>query len=249
MKFLKFYLKTYGWSILCIMLIAIVFTIDALGAEKKRIVATNRIIDQDVYDQHNNIIGEVEDVVIKRSGRVKKLVIEYGGFFDLGDRLVGLAFKRSQIKDSKVVIQATKAKLDKKPSFNYSRDGLLTQYFYYTSPPHPYPSTSYYYDPILRPERRLDMKEVALSPSYFLASVVMNRRMINSQGQDIGWVEDLLVNVEENKVEKIIISVEHVLGAGQKIALPYKPLGFSGYGLVYDISISDLESMPKHNAE
>ena len=249
MKWRKSVLKTGRWSVICILLTAVMFTVEALGAEKETAVPASRIIDQDVYDQQNEIIGEVEDMVVKRSGRVKKLVIEYGGFYDLGDRLVGLAFKRSQVRDDKVVIQATKAKLDKKPSFNYSREGLLTQYFYYTSPPHPYPSTSYYYDPTLRRERQLDMKEVALSPSYFLASVIVNRRLINGQGKDVGWVEDLLVNIEENRVEQIIISVEHVLGAGPKVALPYKPLGFSGYGLVYDISISDLENVPEYSAE
>jgi hypothetical protein len=91
------------------------------------------------------------------------------------------------------------------------------------------------------------MENLAFSPSRFLASVITNRRMINEQGRDIGWIDDLLVNVEENKVEKIIISVEYVLRGGvSKLALPYKPLGFTGYGLVYDISLLNLKNMPEY---
>jgi sporulation protein YlmC with PRC-barrel domain len=236
-------------GILGILLVVMMFTVDSMSAGNETVVSASRIIDADVYDQDEKLIGEVEDIVVRRSGRAKKLVIEYGGFFDIADRLVAIPFKHSQLQDDRIVIETTKAKLDKKPVFNYARDGLLTQYFYYSRPPHPYPSTSYYYDPTLRRERHLDMEELALSPSYFLASVIMNRRMINSQGQDVGWVEDLLINTERNKIEKIIVSTEHVLGAGPMIALPYRPLGFTGYGLVYDISLSDLQNMPKYSVK
>lgn len=232
-----------------ILLFAMMFTFQSLAAENDAVVPASRIIDQDVYDQNKEIIGEVEDIVIKRGGRAKKLIIEYGGFFDIADRLVSLPFKRSNLQNKRLVIQTTKSKLDKKPAFNYARDGLLTQYFYYSRPPHPYPSTSYYYDPTLRRERQLDMEELALSPSHFLASVIMNRRMINNQGQDIGWVEDLLINTEQSKVEKIIISTGHLLSTDSMMALPYRPVGFSSYGLVYDISLSDLQNMPNYSAE
>jgi len=236
-------------GLVSMLLVAMIFTFHALAAENDTVVLASRIIDQDVYGPNNELIGELEDIVIRRSGRAKKLIIEYGGFFDIADRLVGLPFKRSKLRNDRIVIEATKSKLDKKPAFNFARDGRLTQYFYYSRPPHPYPSTSYYYDPTLRRERQLDLEELALSPSHFLASVIMNRRMINNQGQDIRWVEDLLINTEQNKVEKIIISTEHVLGTGPMIALPYKPIGFSGYGLVYDISHSNLQDMPKYRID
>jgi len=242
-------LKPVVLGLVSMLLFAMMFSVQSLAAENDAVVPASRIIDQDVYDQNNKLIGELEDIVIRRSGRAKKMIIEYGGFFDIADRLVALPFKRSKLQNDRVVIQTTKAQLDKKPAFNYNRDGLLTQYFYYSRPPHPYPSTSYYYDPTLRRERQLDLEELALSPSHFLASVIMNRRMINNQGQDIRWVEDLLINTEQNKVEKIIISTEHVLGTGPMIALPYKPIGFSGYGLVYDISHSNLQDMPKYRID
>jgi hypothetical protein len=36
-------------------------------------------------------------------------------------------------------------------------------------------------------------------------------------------------------VEKIIISSVEILGKDIHVALPYKPLGFTPYGLIYDI--------------
>jgi len=65
----------------------------------------------------------------------------------------------------------------------------------------------------------------------------------------IGWVEDQLIDIEQNKVEKIIISTGHLLSTGPMMALPYRSVGFSGYGLVYDISLSDLKNMPNYSPE
>jgi hypothetical protein len=99
----------------------------------------------------------------------------------------------------------------------------------------------------MRRERQLNLDRLALSPSRFMVSVITNRRMINEEGRDIGWIEDLLIDLEKYKVVKIVISVEHVLaGIGPKLALPYKPLGITGYGLVYDISLLNLKNMPKY---
>ena len=51
------------------------------------------MIDRDVYDKNDKLIREVEDIIIRRSGKIKKLIIEYGKFLDIADRLVSPNFK------------------------------------------------------------------------------------------------------------------------------------------------------------
>jgi hypothetical protein len=69
----------------------------------------------------------------------------------------------------------------------------------------------------------------------------MDRRLINEQGKDIGMVEDLIVNRKNYKVEKIVLSSLDIMGKDVYVALPYEPLGFTAYGLVYDITPQQLK--------
>ena len=121
-------MRHYLFGLFTITIVLVLSTFNSHAQQEKLLVPVGRIIDQDVYDSHGELIGEVDDIVIKRNGRVKKLIVEYGGFYD--------------------------------------------------------------------------------------------------------------------------ISVEHVLpGIGSKLALPYKPLGVTGYGLVYDISLLNLKNIPKYTPQ
>ena len=75
----------------------------------------------------------------------------------------------------------------------------------------------------------------------------MNRRLINEAGQHLGRVHDLLIRRKDNMVENIIVNAYVQDGGQQKeadLALPYMPLGFTAYGLVYDIEVNELKDMP-----
>jgi len=212
----------------------------------------SRILDKEVYDSRDKLIGEVEDLIIRRSGRVKKVIIEYGGFYDIADRLVAFPAKQFHVREDKAVVDATEEQLDKKPAFNYHEAGLRTAYYYYNTPPHPYPASSYYYEPSLQDrggrQRHVDLGKWAFSPGRMLASVVMNRRLVNEQGKDLGWVDDLLVDLEKGEVTRIVVSSPYLLGEDQPVTVPYRSLGFTGYGLVYDITAAQLKDMPLYES-
>jgi sporulation protein YlmC with PRC-barrel domain len=219
------------------------FPVSSLGEVGETTILTSRIIDQDVYDGNKKLIGEVDDLIIKRSGRVKRLTVEFGGFLDFGDKLVVLPFKNFNMKNGNIFLQQTEEELKKRPEFDYYRQGLRPGYYYRVrryAEPYRSPPLGYYYrqNEINGPPQPY---EWALSPSRFLASVVMDRRLINEDGMDIGRVKDLLINRETNTIEKIIISSIYILGEDIHVALRYMPLGFTAYGLVYDIRPGDLK--------
>jgi hypothetical protein len=206
-------------------------------------IMASRIIDAAVYDEKQQQIGEVDDLILRRSGRVKKLTVEFGGFLDMGDTLVAVSFKRFGLKNGDVTLDATKQQLQKRSEFNYYRHGLRPGYYYRARPyagPYYYPPPGYYYGPNAQ-NPPVEPYEWAFSPSRFLASVVMNRRLINEEGKDIGRVKDLLINRKDNKVEKIILFSEEILGEKVYAGLAYEPLGFTALGLVYDISPGKLK--------
>jgi sporulation protein YlmC with PRC-barrel domain len=231
----------------------------ALMAEDK---GTTRLatamLDQDVYDDKNNLIGEVEDIVIKRSGKAKKLLVEFGGFFNIGDKLVAVPFSRFSLKNGNIVLEMTEAELEKRPEFNYYQQGLQP-YYYRRARPAARPD--YYYDQRSRgyypypprgsygygdgypfgPYPPLDPGDRAYTPSRFLASSVIQREIINDQGKPVGRVRDLVINTADNTVEKIVLFSEDILDEALHVALAYQPLGFTDYGVVYDIQPDELK--------
>ena len=74
----------------------------------------------------------------------------------------------------------------------------------------------------------------------------MNRYLINSDGEQLGQVEDLLIDAGTGTVKKIIVSSGGLLTGESRKALPYRTLGFSAYGLVYDVSAEDLQKLPAY---
>ena len=219
---------------------------DLQAQEKEGSLIASRIMDADVYDQKHTLIGEVDDLIIRRSGKLKKLTVEFGGFIDIGDKLAAVSAKRFQVQNGKVIIEMTEQELNKKEEFDYYRRGFYPDYYYGTrTNPYRQPYLRYGYGPSRR--HRLPFEKWSFSPARFLASTVIDRRLTNEAGEDIGWLEDLIINPKNKKVEKIIISAEDILGEDALAALPYKPLVFSGYGLiVYDISPADIKNMPRY---
>jgi sporulation protein YlmC with PRC-barrel domain len=50
----------------------------------------------DVYNQNNERIGEVDDVLVDKDGRVEAVVIGVGGFLGIGERNVAVPFSALQ---------------------------------------------------------------------------------------------------------------------------------------------------------
>lgn len=238
MDFVK---KKAMMGILFVIFILVAFPLGTGAQENEATILTSQIIDQDVYDKNQNLIGEVDDLIIRRSGKVKKLTVEFGGFLDIGDKLVALPFKNFSLADGKVVLDMPEKQLKQKSEYDYYAHGLRPGYYYRARPyPGPYPGPTYYYGPHT-PGPRQETYKWVYSPSRFLASVVMHRHLMNEQDEDIGTVTDLLINRKEGKVENIILSSMDILGKEVHVALPYKALGFSEYGLVYDIEPDELK--------
>ena len=236
----------------------------ALMAQEKsgetEIPATH-IIDQDIVNQQNKQIGELEDLVIKRNGKIKRAVIDTGGFLGFGEKLIGISFKKLQIgKDGKIMLDMTQDQLEKLPAFDYYKYGLRRDYIYGRFSP----SRLYHHPNEMVPPQRFrnpyypapywqsyesengELHEWAYYPPMFLASVVINRTLFNFQDETVGEVQDLLIN-DKGVISTIIIAMASLFEEEHYIALPYKPIGFTRYGLVYDATKKELEKAPAYH--
>lgn len=81
---------------------------------------------QNVYDTHNNKIGEVMDVLVAPDGKVNSLIVGVGGFLGAGEKDVAVSFDAVRKTDKNgsiyLTMDTTKDALKNAPGFKYDKD-------------------------------------------------------------------------------------------------------------------------------
>src|SRR6476661_4963201 len=80
---------------------------------------------QNVYDPSDNKIGDVDDVLIDKEGRITAMIIGVGGFLGMGEKDVAVPFSalHASEKNNKwyLVLNTTKDALKAAPGFTYDK--------------------------------------------------------------------------------------------------------------------------------
>jgi sporulation protein YlmC with PRC-barrel domain len=81
---------------------------------------------EDVYDAQNNKIGDVNDILLEKDGRVSAVIVGVGGFLGVGEKDVAVPFNALKVTekdgDRYLVMNATKESLEKAPGFTFDRE-------------------------------------------------------------------------------------------------------------------------------
>jgi sporulation protein YlmC with PRC-barrel domain len=175
----------------------------------------------DVYDNSENKIGDVTDLVINSSGNITTAVIGVGGFLNVGQKDVAIPFKDLKISSRNgkewLALNRTKEELRSMPT----------------------------YEPM---GRSVTTSGSSLSTANWLASDIYKANVYDNSENKIGEVTDLVLDNEGNVVTAVI-GVGGVLGAGQKdVAVPFRDLKISSRDgkewLVLDRTKDDLKNVP-----
>jgi len=85
-------------------------------------VGVNDYYKQNVYDTSNNTVGEVSDLLLDKSGRVKAVILSVGGFLGLGGKCVSVPFNALQATEKNgkryLVMDTTTEALTSAPVIN-----------------------------------------------------------------------------------------------------------------------------------
>ncbi len=89
-----------------------------------------KLIGANVYGPNEKSIGDVNDVLIDKDGRVTAIVVGVGGFLGVGEKNVALPFRALNVKRKqssstidKITVSYTKNQLKNAPSFAYYKGG------------------------------------------------------------------------------------------------------------------------------
>lgn len=67
--------------------------------------SAREMIDAPVRAANGERIGDVKDIIVDRNGSISKVVVEVGGFFELGDQHIGVPWKDIKIGEDMAFVQ------------------------------------------------------------------------------------------------------------------------------------------------
>jgi sporulation protein YlmC with PRC-barrel domain len=81
---------------------------------------------QNVYDPSNNKIGEIEDVLVDKTGKISAVIISVGGFLGIDSKDVAAPFSsvHATMKDNKwwLTMNTDKDALKSAPGYKYDKN-------------------------------------------------------------------------------------------------------------------------------
>jgi hypothetical protein len=93
----------------------------------------SKLVGHNVKNAANETIGEINELILDKDGRVVAVVVGVGGFLGIGQREVALDYKSLNIKydpnamtdagATTVVVNATKESLKNAPAWTWNREG------------------------------------------------------------------------------------------------------------------------------
>ena len=88
-----------------------------------------KIVGSTVYDDKNETIGKIDDLLISQDGKAPYAVLSVGGWLGMGERMIvvntsslRVVYDKNKSDDTKIVLPgATKESLKGPPQYNYSK--------------------------------------------------------------------------------------------------------------------------------
>ena len=84
---------------------------------------------QNVYDSSNNKIGEIEDVLVDKSGKITAVIISVGGILGMDTKDVAAPFQaiHTTMKDNKwwLTMNTSKESLKSAPGYRYDKNSAM----------------------------------------------------------------------------------------------------------------------------
>jgi hypothetical protein len=82
---------------------------------------TSKVVGSTVYNDANEVVGTIDDLIVTPNDKVPYAVLSVGGFLGMGAKLVVVPIDKIEVKDKKMVLHdATKESLKALPTFSYA---------------------------------------------------------------------------------------------------------------------------------
>jgi sporulation protein YlmC with PRC-barrel domain len=97
----------------------------AVSAHKEGQWRASKLVGVDVYNEANEKIGDISDVIVDKSGKVENVVLGVGGFLGMGEHYVAVAYDKLKWVNEPVRTSTTTPPADK-PTVGVNNAGAAT---------------------------------------------------------------------------------------------------------------------------
>jgi sporulation protein YlmC with PRC-barrel domain len=191
-----------------------------------------------IVNRAGDDLGKIEELMIDlQDGRVAYAVLSFGGFLGMGDKLFAIPWQAFKLKlhDHAFILDIDKEVLEKAEGFDKdnwpltNREWLSRNYTYYGY--QPYWQTGLAGQTGMpgetEPETTARMRSTASrdNPDFLSADTIKGEKVVNRDGDHIGKIDELMIDLQDGKVAYAVISHGGILGIGTKLfAIPWQAL-------------------------
>lgn len=199
-------------------------------------LSTGTIKKDKIVNAAGDELGKIEDLVIDlQSGRVAYVALSFGGFLGLGDKLFAIPWQALSLRsyEHAFLLDIPRDVLEKAEGFDkdhwpVTREELSRTYTYYGYRPY-WTATERIGHGEMEPERTVSMDRTTgrENPDFLSADSIKGDKVVNPAGEDLGKIEDLMIDLEDGRVAYAVLSFGGFLGIGNKLfAIPWQSLSF-----------------------
>jgi sporulation protein YlmC with PRC-barrel domain len=177
-------------------------------------IKADTLVGKNLKNNSGETIGEIESVIIDETGKVAAVIVGVGGFLGMGEREVAVDWNDLQIRKNSDDVQTgmTKADLKGLPAYKYEKPEYRKRAFldnrYSDRRQNMRDSRAATMD---RKADQVDRKAEWVDAKGLRVSKLIGADVVNSQGETIGKVEDLVMIDGRTQ---LILSVGEFLGMG-----------------------------------
>ncbi len=180
-------------------------------------------------------LGKIEELMIDlQDGKVAYAVISFGGFLGMGDKLFAIPWKAFSLRLHKhaFTLDIPKEILEKAEGFDkdnwpLTREELSRSYTYYGYQPYWQTGAAVRagISGETESERIARMESTAGrdNPDFLSADTIKSDKVVNRAGENLGKIEELMIDLQDGRVAYAVLSHGGLLGIGNKLfAFPWQ---------------------------
>lgn len=203
-----------------------------------------------VVNEAGDDLGKIEELMIDlRDGRLAFAVLSFGGFLGMGNKLFAIPWQAFRLKlhDHALVLDVPKETLEKAEGFDKdnwpvtSREWLSTVYSYYGYQPYWQTGVAAGMPEETESERMTRARRTSAdreNPDFLSVSTLKGDRVVSSTGDNIGKIEEFMIDLQDGKVGYVVVSHGGILGIGNKLfAVPWQALTLRVHEHAFALSV------------
>ena len=203
------------------------------NVEVETVYRVSEVVGMEVQNRDQEDLGEVNDMVIDlNSGKVEYAALSFGGVLGLGDKLFAIPWNAMKLRSEEnshfFVLGIDQERLKKAPGFDQDMWPDTADPKWNLETRERYATVKAAIDPV-KPAKKGKQKEQG-TPDYSAVmkiSDVTGMAVRNPDQEDLGKIEELVINVNGGQVRYAALSFGGVLGLGDKMfAIPWDALQF-----------------------